>query len=150
LRLLRGAARNPFPARRRGAACDKPVRRRYDRAAARDSAARNHPNERQAMRIMVKFAFPVATGNVAIRDGKVAKVFHQIMDELKPEAAYFYPDGERGGFIVVNMDDSSQIVQIAERFFFGLNASIEMVPVMAAEDLEKGLAAVPDIIQRYS
>jgi hypothetical protein len=101
------------------------------------------------MRIMVKFAFPVASGNIAIRDGKVAKVFHQIMEELKPEAAYFYPDGERGGFIVVNMEDSSQIVQIGERFFFGLNASIAMVPVMAAEDLQKGLAAVPDIARRY-
>jgi hypothetical protein len=101
------------------------------------------------MRIMVKFAFPVDSGNIAIRDGRVEKVLHQIMEELKPEAAYFFPNGERGGFLVVNMDDSSQIVQIAERFFFGLNARIEMVPVMAAEDLQKGLAAVPDIVQRY-
>jgi hypothetical protein len=102
------------------------------------------------MRIMVKFAFPVESGNSAIRNGKVEKVFHQIMEDLKPEAAYFFLDGgERGGFIVVNMDDSSQIAQIAERFFFGLNARIEMVPVMAAEDLQKGLSAVPDIVQRY-
>jgi hypothetical protein len=102
------------------------------------------------MRIMVKFAFPVESGNSAIRSGKVEKVFHQIMEDLKPEAAYFFPDGgERGGFIVVNMDDSSQIAQIGERFFFGLNARIEMVPVMAAEDLQKGLSAVPDIVQRY-
>jgi len=102
------------------------------------------------MRIMVKFSFPVDTGNTAIRTGKVEKVFHQIMEDLKPEAAYFFPDGgERGGFVVVNMDDSSQIVQIAERFFFGLNARVELVPVMAPEDLQKGLAAVPDIVQRY-
>jgi len=102
------------------------------------------------MRIMVKFSFPVDTGNAAIRTGKVEKVFHQIMEDLKPEAAYFFPDGgERGGFVVVNMDDSSQIVQIAERFFFGLNARVELVPVMAPEDLQKGLAAVPDIVQRY-
>ena len=47
------------------------------------------------------------------------------------------------------MDDSSQIVQTAERFFFGLNARVELVPVMAPEDLQKGLAAVPDIVQRY-
>jgi Domain of unknown function (DUF3303) len=101
------------------------------------------------MRIMVKFAFPVESGNSAIRDGKVEKVVRQIIEDLKPEAAYFFPDGERGGFFVVNMDDSSQIVQIAERFFFGLNARVEMVPVMAAEDLQKGLSAVSDIIQRY-
>ena len=102
------------------------------------------------MRIMVKFSFPVDTGNTAIRTGKVEKFFHQIMEDLKPEAAYFFPDGgERGGFVVVNMDDSSQIVQTAERFFFGLNARVELVPVMAPEDLQKGLATVPDIVQRY-
>ena len=102
------------------------------------------------MRIMVKFAFPVESGNSAIRNGKVEKVFQQIMEDLKPEAAYFFPNGgERGGLIVVNMADSSEIVQAAERLFLGLNASIEMVPVMAAEDLQKGLAAVPDIVRRY-
>ena len=40
-------------------------------------------------------------------------------------------------------------MEIAERFFFGLNARIEMVPVMDAEDLQKGLSEVQGIIQRY-
>jgi len=102
------------------------------------------------MRVMVKFALPVGSGNSAIRTGKVEKVFRQVMEELKPEAAYFFPTGgERGGFLIVNMADSSEIVQVAERFFLGLDASIEMVPVMAADDLQKGLASVPDIVQRY-
>jgi hypothetical protein len=43
---------------------------------------------------------------------------------------------------------ASQVVEIAERFFFGLNARIEMVPVMAAEDLQK-VSGVQGIIQRY-
>jgi hypothetical protein len=38
---------------------------------------------------------------------------------------------------------------IAERFFFGLNAKIEMVPVMAADDLRKALSGVQGTIQRY-
>ena len=56
------------------------------------------------MRVMIKFTFPVDTGNDAIRSGKVGKVFKQIAQELKPEAAYFFPQGgERGGLIVVDM-----------------------------------------------
>lgn len=51
--------------------------------------------------------------------------------------------------VMINMADSSQIAEIAERFFFGLNASVEMVPVMAAEDLAKGLSSVPATIQKY-
>jgi hypothetical protein len=89
------------------------------------------------MRVMIKFAFPVDAGNDAVRNGKVEKVFQGILEELKPEAAYFFPEGgERAGLFVVNMTESSQVAQIAERFFFGLNARIEMVPVMAPEDLQ--------------
>jgi hypothetical protein len=100
--------------------------------------------------MMIKFSFAVDSGNEAIRTGKMGKVFHQIVEELKPEAAYFCPQGgERAGFFVVEMRDSSEIVEIAERFFFGLNAKIEMTPVMTVADIEKGLAAVPGIIERY-
>jgi hypothetical protein len=102
------------------------------------------------MRVMIKFRFPVDAGNSAIRSGKVAKVFQQIQDELKPEAAYFFPEGgERAGLFVVEMQGSSQIAEIAERFFFGLNAHIEMVPLMAAADLQQGLAGVQGVTERY-
>jgi hypothetical protein len=102
------------------------------------------------MRMMVKFSFAVGPGNDAIRSGKLEKVFQQLVADLKPEAGYFYPvDGDRGGFFVVNMEESSQIVDVAERLFFGLNAKVEFVPVMAADDLQKGLSRVPATIQRY-
>jgi hypothetical protein len=102
------------------------------------------------MRVMVKFAVPVETGNAAIRSGKLEKVVHQMVEDLKPEAAYFFPTGgERGGFFVLNMQDSSQIAAIAERFFLGLNAKVELVPVMAPDDLQKGLSGLPGIVQRY-
>jgi hypothetical protein len=102
------------------------------------------------MRIMIKFAFPVDAGNNANRTGKAEKVFQQIFEDLKPEAAYFFPEGgERAGLFVVDMKESSQVAEIAERFFFGLNARIEMVPVMTPEDLKIGLSGVQGIIQRY-
>jgi hypothetical protein len=107
---------------------------------------------RTAMRVMIKFALPVEASNTAIRTGKLEKVMHQIAEDLKPEAAYFFPThtgGERGGFFIVDMQDSSQIADMAERFFFGLNAKVEFVPVMSAADLEKGLSGIQNTIQRY-
>ena len=102
------------------------------------------------MRVMIKFTFPVETGNAAVRSGKVGKVMQQIVEDLKPEAAYFYPlDGDRGGFFVVNMQESSQVAEIAERFFFGLNAKVEMTPVMAPDDLQKALSGAQGTIERY-
>src|SRR5437660_1589926 len=102
------------------------------------------------MRVMIKFAFPVEDSNDAVRSGRLQKVFQQLAEDLKPEASYFFPTGgERGGFFIVDMRESSQIAEIAERFFFGLNAKIEFVPVMAAEDLQKALTGVQGTIQRY-
>jgi hypothetical protein len=46
---------------------------------------------------------------------------------------------------MVDMKESSQVAEIANRFFFGLNARIEMVPEMSAEDLQKGLSGVQGI-----
>jgi hypothetical protein len=68
---------------------------------------------------MIKFALPVEAGNAAIRTCKLQKVMLQIAEDLKPEVAYFFPtpaEGERGGFFIVEMQDSSQIVDVAERF----------------------------------
>ena len=103
------------------------------------------------MRVMIKFTFPVDSGNEAVRSGKMGKVFERLLGELKPEAAYFFPaDGERAGLVVINMTDASEVVQVAERFFLGLNAKIEMTPVMAAEDLQKGLSGLESIIKAYA
>ncbi len=102
------------------------------------------------MRIMVKFSVPVAAGNAAIRSGKLEKVFGQLLEDLKPEAGYFYPGGgERAGFFIVNMEESWQVADTVERFFFGLNAKVELTPVMNGEDLHKALSGVPDIVERY-
>jgi hypothetical protein len=39
---------------------------------------------------------------------------------------------------------------MAERFFFGLNAKVEFVPVISVvAHLEKGLSGVQNTIQRY-
>jgi len=102
------------------------------------------------MRVMIKFSFPVDAGNSAIRSGKLEKVFQQITEDLKPEAAYFFAvNGDRGGLFVIDMQESAQIAEIAERLFFGVNAKIELTPVMTPEDLQKGLSGVQATIQRY-
>jgi hypothetical protein len=102
------------------------------------------------VRMMIKFALPVEASNDAVRSGKLQKVFQQLAEDLKPEAGYFYPtEGSRGGFFVVDMQESPQIAEIAERFFLGLNARVEMVPVMNADDLQKALSSIEATIHRY-
>jgi hypothetical protein len=67
--------------------------------------------------MMITFALPVESSNEAMRNGKLQKVFQQLAEDLKPEAGYFFPSGgERGGFLVVDMRESSQVAEIAELF----------------------------------
>ena len=93
------------------------------------------------MRMMLKFTLPVEKGNQAIKDGSLGKTLKLIMNKLKPEAAYFAPlDGKRSGMMFFDLTEPSQIVEIVEPLFLNLNAATEIVPVMNADDLRKGLA----------
>jgi hypothetical protein len=103
------------------------------------------------MRVMVKFTIPNEGGNEALKDGRIGKMLPQLMEDLKPEAAYFYPhNGLRAGHFVISMTDSSQIVEVAERVWFALRGSVELVPVMNGEDIQKGLPSVPGIVAKYA
>jgi hypothetical protein len=103
------------------------------------------------MRMMARFHFPLDTGNDTVKSGKVGKVFEQMIADLRPEAVYLYPEqGERGGIFVFDMTDSSMVAGVVERFSFGLNAKIELIPVMNGADLQKGLANVGEIVKNYA
>ena len=99
--------------------------------------------EEATMRMMLRFSLPIDKGNQAFKDGSLRKTLESVMEKLKPEAAYFGPtDGKRGGMMFFDLMDTSQIVEIAEPLFSNLNASIELLPVMNADDLRNGLAKV--------
>jgi hypothetical protein len=58
-------------------------------------------------------------------------------------------DGARGGYIVIDMAEASQIPAIAEPLFIGLGATIQIHPVMTPEDLAKGTQAIEQAAQKY-
>jgi hypothetical protein len=88
----------------------------------------------------------VERGNALAKAGTLGST----IQELKPEAAYFTDiDGGRGGYIVVNMDDASQIPALAEPLFLGLEATIQVHPVMTPEDLGKAAPAIEQAAKKY-
>ena len=93
------------------------------------------------MRMMLRFTLPVEKGNQAFNDGSLGRTMKSVMTKLKPEAAYFAPlDGKRSGMLFFDIAEPSQIVEVVEPLFLNLDAAVEIVPVMNAEDLRKGLA----------
>ena len=102
------------------------------------------------MRILLKVSVPVEAGNAAARDGTLAKTIQSILAEQKPEAAYFTDvDGNRGGYIFLNIEDPSEIPAIAEPWFLALHASIELHPVMNPEDLGRAGSAIEQAVKKY-
>ena len=96
------------------------------------------------MRMLLRVSIPVETGNAAAKAGTLGSTVKRILDDLKPEAAYFMADdnGNRSGSIVFDMKDSSEIPAIAEPWFLAFNAKISLRPVMNPQDLA---AAEPHI-----
>ena len=93
------------------------------------------------MRTMLKFTIPTTEENNArIRDGSLGQTIETILGNLQPEAAYFCPmDGKRGGYLVFNMEDESELVTKIEPFWLELGATIETFSVMNGDDLRAGL-----------
>jgi hypothetical protein len=90
--------------------------------------------------MMLRWTVPVERGNQTIRDGSLARTIETLLEALKPEAAYFWPEnGERAGLMVFDMADPTQIPQIAEPLFMNVHAAVEFVPVMDADDLRTAI-----------
>jgi hypothetical protein len=103
------------------------------------------------MRFMLRMSMPAEQGNAVIKDGSLGPTIQSILEELQPEAAYFTTvDGCRGGYIVLNMEDASQIPAVAEPFFLAFGATIEVDPVMSPEDLANATPAIEQAVQKYA
>ena len=103
------------------------------------------------MRIMVTFSMNPEKADALIKEGRIGETMESILEDLQPEAAYFTDvEGTRGGFLVLDMDDSSQMPAKVEPLFLELGATLHMQPVMTPEDL-RGAAgeALQQMAQKY-
>jgi hypothetical protein len=101
------------------------------------------------MRFLFKISIPVEAGNAAAKDG--FKAIQAILEEQKPEAAYFIADGgRRTGILIIDMKDASDIPRIAEPWFLALNASVEATPAMIPEDLQKAAPAIEQAVKTFA
>jgi hypothetical protein len=102
------------------------------------------------MRFLVKATIPLEAGNDMVRDPEFQSRMAEVMGDLKPEAAYFtIGDGQRTMYLIVNMNDASEMVRIAEPLWLAFEADVDVVPVMLQEDLQKATSTFQDLIEKY-
>jgi hypothetical protein len=96
------------------------------------------------MRFIVHVSVPVEKFNEVARSGNAGRKLGAILEDIKPEATYFaVKDGKRGAYLIVDLASASEMPRIAEPWFLNFNATVEFMPVMTPEDLQKsGLDAI--------
>src|SRR5688500_4203359 len=102
------------------------------------------------MRCMLTFRVPPEEGNAAMKDGRFMPAFRSVLEELQPEATYFgLIEGARGGYVVVIMDDASQIPAIADPLFLGLGATVQIHRVFTPDDMPNLTDTIEQARQKY-
>ncbi len=97
------------------------------------------------MRFLMEVSMPLEKFSQAVRDGSIEEKMGRILEDAKPEAAYFFAvdEGKRGGVLIINMNDTSEIPKFAEPWFLYFDATVRFSPVMTPQDLQKaGLASL--------
>ncbi|MGX1883161.1 DUF3303 family protein [Streptomyces sp. NPDC055287] len=94
------------------------------------------------MRMMMKARMDTQISNQVTKGGAIPQSVRGAIERLRPEAAYFTPEGGRTMILVFDMQDSSQLPSVADPFFQEMGADVTFQPVMNLEELQRGLAAL--------
>ena len=101
------------------------------------------------MRMLLHVKLPLEPFNTAVKNGTVGTKIQRILQEQKPEVAYFTEfGGRRGGILIINLDNPSKIPAFAEPWFLTFNADCELHIVMTPEDLAK--AGLDELGRKWS
>lgn len=102
------------------------------------------------MKYIMKVRIPNEFGNDLLKDPQFGKKMQDLLTEIKAEAAYFTTFcGARGAYIIVNIDDASQMPALAEPAFAWLKAEVDFIPVMTPEDLGKAGPSIEAAFKKW-
>jgi len=95
------------------------------------------------MRMLLRWETGLEATNEALRTGKMAEINQALSASTQPEAQYFSTEnGKRTGYVFFDLSDTAKIPMIAEPLFQQVNATVEFIPVMNVDDLQRGLTGL--------
>ncbi len=102
------------------------------------------------MRVLLKASIPVEDGNAAARSGKLGSTIQTILEEQKPEAAYFLTeDGTRTALVFLDIPSAGDLPKFAEPWFLGLNARVTIIPTFTPDEMPGAIADIEKAVEKY-
>jgi hypothetical protein len=90
------------------------------------------------MRMLMNITFPHEEFNAMVKNGTAGRKLRMILEDMRPEAAYFTEqNGQRGAVVIVDVADQSKIPAFAEPWFLNFKADVQFRIAMTPADLEK-------------
>ena len=90
------------------------------------------------MRMMILVQCPPEPFNTLVRNGTAGPTMKKILDDTKPEAAYFSErEGKRGCVLIAEVQGASDVPRLAEPWVLNFNAEVEFRICMLPEELGK-------------
>jgi len=100
------------------------------------------------MRFILQAILPPEKFNRMALEGAVSQKLNRILEETKPEAAYFVAiEGKRCAMLVINMESASEIPKYAEPWFINFDAEVNFMPAMIPDDLKK--AGLEEVVRKW-
>ena len=88
------------------------------------------------MRMLLTVEFPVEPFNTYVREGSAGGLLVEILEDLKPEAAYFTEEGgARSAILAIDVSSASDVTRHAEPFFLKFEANCHFRIAMTAEEV---------------
>jgi hypothetical protein len=92
------------------------------------------------MRFLIRAKIPTEAGNKMVQDPNFLRKLEDYINKVNAEASYFFEaDGIRVAAFIVDIQSADQIPVITEPLFSGMDAHVELHPVMSLDDLKKGI-----------
>ena len=93
------------------------------------------------MRVMLRVAIDTDRANRMMAEGTLGSTIEEILAGIGPEAVYFHTlGGRRAITLVADVPDGASMPSLNEPFWQHLGATVEVEPVLTADELGVGLS----------
>ena len=87
------------------------------------------------MRFIVEASFPLEPFNSYAREGIASEKIGEVLQSIKPEAAYFTDNGVgRGALLIVDLPDMSHVPHVTEPLMLAFDASVHYRIAISQQD----------------